>query len=111
MCSKLLVENFYYLEGCEEFDFGDSNTTITLNGQTALDCFTDDNTQAKAYKGKIILKGDDITRLKDSQFEGYSFNSIDIPGSVTYIGSSAFKGCSGLKSVTFDKLSQLDAVG
>ena len=58
-----------------------------------------DNTLIAGCKNTIIPSS--VTYIGSSAFEGCSgLTSITIPSSVTEIGSSAFEGCSGLTSIT-----------
>lgn len=57
------------------------------------------------FKGWTGLKSFDFgnaTGINDNTFEGCGFESITIPATITYIGSSAFKNCKSLKSVTIE---------
>ena len=57
------------------------------------------------FKGWTGLKYFDFgnaTGINDNTFEGCGFESITIPATITYIGSSAFKNCKSLKSVTIE---------
>ena len=81
--------------------------------------------EAAAFKGCSKLAT--VTFEKDSQLKtiggGYSYSnyygafsdcpitSIEIPASVTTIGTSAFANCSSLATVTFEKGSQLKTIG
>ena len=53
-----------------------------------------------------------VTYIGDSAFDGCSgLTSIVIPSSVKSIGSHVFLDCSGLSSITFDENSQLTSIG
>ena len=66
------------------------------------------------YKSKLktVKIPANVTMIGESAFKDCSsLTSVDIPASVETIEASAFKGCSSLTAVTFEKDSQLKAIG
>ncbi len=54
------------------------------------------------------IEGLTVTGLGDGAFGGLKFATVDIPDSVTAIGSGCFKGCAALQSVTIpDRVKEL----
>lgn len=52
-----------------------------------------------------------VTGIGENAFAGRTMAGVSIPGSVTYIESGAFKGCSRLSSITFRGKSALRTIG
>ncbi len=65
------------------------------------------------FEYKVVVKGGEysVTSIASSAFKGCGLTSIEIPSSVTNIGSFAFSDCSDLKTVTFGANSQLESIG
>jgi uncharacterized repeat protein (TIGR02543 family) len=57
------------------------------------------------------LSGKTVTGIGNSAFPNKAITSIEIPASVTYIGSGAFASCSQLSAVTFSGTSALKTIG
>lgn len=70
------------------------------------------------YKGKDpdvsiprTIEGNRVTAIFKNAFLDATITSIQIPDTVTYIGSSAFSGCTKLTSVEFSEPSALESIG
>ncbi len=76
-------------------------------------------TDDAVYVDGLLLRGmkstvnilDGTVGIADSAFEEGAITEITIPSSVKYIGSSAFKNCSSLETVTFEETSELIYLG
>lgn len=79
------------------YPFGTYIESITFYGPVTID--------ASAFEGNKSLKEVNIKKavsIKSSAFrDAIALETITIPASVTYLGDSAFKGCTSLSSVYF----------
>ena len=81
---------------------GDGTVSVTYKGSTC-DEYDDEYTGDVVIPSPVTYSGTtySVTSIGDSAFRGCSgLTSITIPNSVTSIGSEAFRGCSGLTSIT-----------
>ena len=101
--------------------YGCSGLTVYYQGDLARWC-EGDWTDLMWYCENLYINGElvhgdlvipaGVTRIGSSAFRGYSgLTSVEIPASVTFIDNYAFYGCSGLTSVTFGEGSRLESIG
>lgn len=97
------------------------STLATITGKGSPTSSSDDKTYTsnfygcKSLKTVIFNKDKDgnsaLTQIGGMMFSGcYSLESIEIPKSVTYIGTSAFSSTKALKTITFEEGSKLESI-
>ena len=84
----------------------DGNGTLTISGTGPMDNYSYDEaapwfSQGYGSKVKKVIINESVASIGAEAFRGCSgLTSITIPSSVTSIGCGAFMGCSGLTSIT-----------
>jgi hypothetical protein len=92
---------------CREFNNELNHNSITLDGQTDLECFVV-TPGSKQYNSNIIITGDFIMSESSGHHEiktslqGYNLKSVTIKGTVTLIGNSVFSGCKKMERVSME---------
>ena len=97
------------------------STLSTITGRRSQTASSEDKTytsnfsSCSALKTVIFNKDKDgntaLTQIGGMMFSGcYSLESIEIPKSVTYIGTSAFSSTKALKTITFEEGSKLESI-
>lgn len=95
----------------EQGTIGDINLTarwksefFEIDGDT-ITGLTEKGAQLSVLTLISQLNGKQITRIASSAFENnVNITYVEIPKSITYIGSRAFKGCSNLEKVIFEEI-------
>ncbi len=85
------------------YTFVSSTGTLTIQGNGAIYNYNNITVPWNSYKYKIktIIIDNSVTSIGSDAFRGCSgLTSVTIGNSVTSIGSSVFEGCSGLTSIT-----------
>lgn len=109
--NTIVSHTFSNGHGKIEFKFDvDNICTKTFQGNTSLLAITVPNSVSlmcnSIFKNctslcSVTFEGTQITDIPSEMFMGCSsLSSINIPNSVTYIGSDAFSGCTALSSIT-----------
>ena len=89
---------FYGCTGLTSITVAKGNTKYHSAGNCLIE--TESKTLIAGCKNSIIPTDGSVTSIGSSAFRGCTgLTSVVIPGSVTSIGSSAFRGCTGLTSV------------
>lgn len=66
----------------------------------------------RCQKLKTLIISESVTKIEDLNFHSFkTITTISIPSSIQSIGSSAFKECSSLTKVIFEKTSKLLSIG
>ena len=90
---------FSYCGGLESITVEQGNSNYHSAGNCLIE--TASKTLIAGCKNSVIPNDGSVTSIGDDAFKGCSgLTSITIPDSVTSIGSYAFRGCSGLTSIT-----------
>lgn len=87
--------------------------TAAFNGCSSLTTVTfEEGSQLKTISGYYFKSSTSNDYYGSGAFSNCTaLTSIEIPASVETIGAAAFKGCSSLATVTFEKGSQLKTIG
>ena len=90
---------FYNCSSLENIEVEKGNSVYHSEGNCLIDTTT--KTLIAGCKNSVIPDDGSVTSIGSDAFRGCSsLTSITIPDSVTSIGSSAFSGCSSLESIT-----------
>ena len=90
---------FSYCKGLTSITVAKENTKYHSAGNCLIE--TESKTLIAGCKNSIIPTDGSVTSIGSSAFRGCTgLTSVTIPDSVTSIGGSAFSGCTGLTSVT-----------
>ena len=81
-----------------EYEENSAENTVTITGYSGAEM---------EIQIPGTINGKPVTRIGANAFKGSGLSSIEIPASVTSIGSYAFSSCTNLNSVTFEEGSQL----
>ena len=90
----------YLASSTDNVKFGSDlqSGTLTVSGSGSIP----ENTFAMMSGIDTVIIKDGVTGIGDGAFAGSGITSVQIPGSVEYIGKNAFDGCVDLSSVTID---------